>query len=158
MHSSWLHPSFPSLVGRIVFWLYVVAVSYLSNKCPLNVQMPFSLLGDMVIQQTFLTPTGLFLISMAIMYLITALLHPEEFCMFIIIVLSIISHFLCDVASCHVTFFGFVSFSFLQSWLSMVWCISSASPVDISFWPSTRWLTWTMCPGAQGKPTSNALF
>uniref|UniRef100_A0A669C5Y3 chitin synthase n=1 Tax=Oreochromis niloticus TaxID=8128 RepID=A0A669C5Y3_ORENI len=39
----------------------------------------FSIIGDMVIQQTFLTPTGLFLISMAIMYLITALLHPEEF-------------------------------------------------------------------------------
>uniref|UniRef100_A0A3Q0R7P3 chitin synthase n=1 Tax=Amphilophus citrinellus TaxID=61819 RepID=A0A3Q0R7P3_AMPCI len=39
----------------------------------------FSIIGDMVIQETFLTPTGLFLISMAIMYLITALLHPEEF-------------------------------------------------------------------------------
>lgn len=75
--------------------------------------MPFSPLGDMVIQQTFLTPTGLFLISMAIMYLITALLHPEEFCMFIIIVLNIISHFLCDVALCHVTFFWFCFLFFL---------------------------------------------
>ncbi|XP_037609379.1 chitin synthase 1 [Sebastes umbrosus] len=38
----------------------------------------FSIIGDMVIQGTFLTPTGLFLVSMAIMYLVTALLHPEE--------------------------------------------------------------------------------
>ncbi|XP_074522635.1 chitin synthase 1 [Halichoeres trimaculatus] len=39
----------------------------------------FSIIGDMVVQETFVTPTGLFLISMAIMYLVTALLHPEEF-------------------------------------------------------------------------------
>uniref|UniRef100_A0A3Q3J8L9 chitin synthase n=1 Tax=Monopterus albus TaxID=43700 RepID=A0A3Q3J8L9_MONAL len=39
----------------------------------------FSIIGDMVIQGTFLTPTGLFLVSMTIMYFITALLHPEEF-------------------------------------------------------------------------------
>lgn len=32
----------------------------------------------MVIQGTFLTPTGLFLVSMAIMYAVTAILHPEE--------------------------------------------------------------------------------
>lgn len=36
------------------------------------------LLGDMVVQGTFLTPTGVFLVSMAIMYLVTAILHPEE--------------------------------------------------------------------------------
>lgn len=39
----------------------------------------FSIIGDMVMQGTFLTPTGVFLISMAIMYMITAILHPEEF-------------------------------------------------------------------------------
>ena len=38
-----------------------------------------SLSGDMVMQGTFLTPTGVFLVSMTIMYLVTALLHPEEF-------------------------------------------------------------------------------
>ncbi|KAM9408301.1 chitin synthase 1 [Pholidichthys leucotaenia] len=43
----------------------------------------FSIIGDMVVQGTFLTPTGVFLVSMAIMYLITALLHPEEFGMII---------------------------------------------------------------------------
>ncbi|XP_044051750.1 chitin synthase 1 [Siniperca chuatsi] len=43
----------------------------------------FSIIGDMVIQGTFLTPTGLFLISMAIMYMVTAILHPEEFGMII---------------------------------------------------------------------------
>ncbi|KAM7015137.1 chitin synthase 1 [Tautogolabrus adspersus] len=43
----------------------------------------FSIIGDMVVQDTFLTPTGLFLVSMAIMYLVTALLHPEEFGMII---------------------------------------------------------------------------
>lgn len=42
------------------------------------------LLGDMVIQGTFLTPTGLFLVSMAIMYMVTAILHPEEFGMVIL--------------------------------------------------------------------------
>lgn len=36
------------------------------------------ILGDMVIQQTFITPTGLFLVSGAIMYLVTAILHPQE--------------------------------------------------------------------------------
>ncbi|XP_041645086.1 chitin synthase 1 [Cheilinus undulatus] len=43
----------------------------------------FSIIGDMVIQGTFLTPTGLFLVSMAIMYLVTAILHPEEFGMIV---------------------------------------------------------------------------
>lgn len=39
----------------------------------------FSIIGDMVIQGTFLTPTGVFLVSMTVMYLVTAILHPEEF-------------------------------------------------------------------------------
>ncbi|XP_042343741.1 chitin synthase 1 [Plectropomus leopardus] len=43
----------------------------------------FSIIGEMVMQGTFLTPTGLFLVSMAIMYAVTALLHPEEFGMII---------------------------------------------------------------------------
>ncbi|XP_046885830.1 chitin synthase 1 [Hypomesus transpacificus] len=43
----------------------------------------FSIIGDMVQQETFLTPTGLFLVSMTIMYLVTAILHPEEFSMII---------------------------------------------------------------------------
>ncbi|KAM7423963.1 hypothetical protein PAMA_000360 [Pampus argenteus] len=43
----------------------------------------FSIIGEMVVQGTFMTPTGLFLISMAIMYLVTAILHPEEFGMII---------------------------------------------------------------------------
>ena len=34
-------------------------------------------------QGTFITPTGLFLVSMAIMYLVTAILHPQEFTMII---------------------------------------------------------------------------
>lgn len=43
----------------------------------------FSIIGDMVVQGTFLTPTGVFLVSMAIMYLVTAILHPEEFGMIV---------------------------------------------------------------------------
>ncbi|XP_031435213.1 chitin synthase 1 [Clupea harengus] len=43
----------------------------------------FSIIGDMVKQGTFITPTGLFLVSMAIMYLVTAILHPQEFTMII---------------------------------------------------------------------------
>ncbi|XP_061670253.1 chitin synthase 1 [Syngnathoides biaculeatus] len=39
----------------------------------------FSIVGDMVVEGTFLTPTGVFLVSMTIMYLVTAILHPEEF-------------------------------------------------------------------------------
>ncbi|KAK9963906.1 hypothetical protein ABG768_005125 [Culter alburnus] len=38
----------------------------------------FSIIGDMVIQQTFITPTGLFLVSGAILYMVTAILHPQE--------------------------------------------------------------------------------
>ncbi|XP_064173371.1 chitin synthase 1 [Anguilla rostrata] len=43
----------------------------------------FSIIGDMVIQGTFITPTGIFLVSMTILYLVTALLHPQEFTLII---------------------------------------------------------------------------
>ncbi|XP_061084719.1 chitin synthase 1 [Conger conger] len=43
----------------------------------------FSIIGDMVIQGTFITPTGLFLVSMTILYLVTAILHPQEFSLII---------------------------------------------------------------------------
>ncbi|KAI7805691.1 hypothetical protein IRJ41_014541, partial [Triplophysa rosa] len=39
----------------------------------------FSIIGDMVKQGTFITPTGLFLVSGAILYMVTAILHPQEF-------------------------------------------------------------------------------
>uniref|UniRef100_A0A672R8E9 chitin synthase n=1 Tax=Sinocyclocheilus grahami TaxID=75366 RepID=A0A672R8E9_SINGR len=38
----------------------------------------FSIIGDMVKQETFITPTGLFLVSGAILYMVTAILHPQE--------------------------------------------------------------------------------
>ncbi|KAI2653476.1 Chitin synthase chs-1 [Labeo rohita] len=38
-----------------------------------------SIIGDLVRQNTFLTPSGLFLIGMVALYLITAALHPQEF-------------------------------------------------------------------------------
>ncbi|XP_050981710.1 chitin synthase 1 isoform X2 [Labeo rohita] len=38
----------------------------------------FSIIGDMVKQGTFITPTGLFLVSGAILYMVTAILHPQE--------------------------------------------------------------------------------
>ncbi|XP_059421125.1 chitin synthase chs-1-like [Carassius carassius] len=38
-----------------------------------------SIIGDLVRQQTFMTPSGLFLIGIVAMYLITAALHPQEF-------------------------------------------------------------------------------
>ncbi|XP_067276424.1 chitin synthase chs-1-like [Pseudorasbora parva] len=37
------------------------------------------IIGDLVRQKTFLTPSGLFLIGMVVLYLITAALHPQEF-------------------------------------------------------------------------------
>ncbi|KAM4602913.1 chitin synthase 1 [Polymixia lowei] len=43
----------------------------------------FSIIGDMVMQGTFITPTGIFLLSMTVMYLVTAVLHPEEFGMIV---------------------------------------------------------------------------
>ncbi|XP_051920060.1 chitin synthase 1 [Hippocampus zosterae] len=43
----------------------------------------FSIIGDIVIQGTILTPTGVFLVSMTIMYSVTAILHPEECAMII---------------------------------------------------------------------------
>ncbi|KAL0964674.1 hypothetical protein UPYG_G00327420 [Umbra pygmaea] len=43
----------------------------------------FAIIGDMAVQGTFITPTGLFLVSMAAMYLVTAILHPQEFSMII---------------------------------------------------------------------------
>lgn len=35
--------------------------------------------GQMVEEQTFVTPAGIFFISMVVMYIITAALHPKEF-------------------------------------------------------------------------------
>ncbi|MCI4394924.1 hypothetical protein PGIGA_G00174580 [Pangasianodon gigas] len=43
----------------------------------------FSIIGDMVKEGTFITPTGIFLVSMAILYLVTAILHPQEFGMIV---------------------------------------------------------------------------
>ncbi|XP_036403039.1 chitin synthase 1 [Megalops cyprinoides] len=43
----------------------------------------FSIIGDMVIQETFITPTGIFLVSMSILYVVTAILHPQEFSLII---------------------------------------------------------------------------
>ncbi|XP_053090629.1 chitin synthase chs-1-like [Pangasianodon hypophthalmus] len=50
-----------------------------------------SIIGDIVRNQTFMTPSGLFLISMTLLYLITAALHPQEFSLVIYGVL----YFLC---------------------------------------------------------------
>lgn len=47
---------------------------------------------------------------------------------------------------------------FLQGILSMVWCISSVSPVDTCYSPSTHWLTCTLLRGEQENPISNALI
>ncbi|KAL6466367.1 hypothetical protein MHYP_G00241710 [Metynnis hypsauchen] len=38
----------------------------------------FAIIGDMIKEETFITPTGIFLISMTVLYLITAILHPME--------------------------------------------------------------------------------
>ncbi|XP_048456933.1 chitin synthase chs-2-like [Rhincodon typus] len=38
-----------------------------------------SIIGELVKENTFITPTGLFFISMMILYLSTAMLHPQEF-------------------------------------------------------------------------------
>ncbi|KAM9480691.1 chitin synthase chs-2 [Clarias gariepinus] len=50
-----------------------------------------SIIGDLVRSQTFMTPSGLFLISMTLLYLITAALHPQEFSLVIYGIL----YFLC---------------------------------------------------------------
>ncbi|XP_060772855.1 chitin synthase chs-2-like isoform X1 [Neoarius graeffei] len=39
----------------------------------------FTIIADMVIEETFFTPSGLFFIGLIIMYVGTALLHPHEF-------------------------------------------------------------------------------
>ncbi|XP_066541790.1 chitin synthase chs-2-like [Hoplias malabaricus] len=38
-----------------------------------------AIIGDIVKEQTFMTPSGLFAISMTLLFLITAALHPQEF-------------------------------------------------------------------------------
>ncbi|KAL2083535.1 hypothetical protein ACEWY4_021308 [Coilia grayii] len=38
-----------------------------------------SIIGDMVLEGTFMTPSGLFFIGIVTMYIVTALLHPSEF-------------------------------------------------------------------------------
>ncbi|XP_069463810.1 chitin synthase chs-2-like [Ambystoma mexicanum] len=49
-----------------------------------------SIIGDMVQEETFMTPTGLFLIFMSLVYIFTALLHPQEFPMLVYGLLYII--------------------------------------------------------------------
>ncbi|XP_062375071.1 chitin synthase chs-2-like [Sardina pilchardus] len=39
----------------------------------------FSIIGDMVVEGTFMTPSGLFFIGITTMYIVTAMLHPHEF-------------------------------------------------------------------------------
>lgn len=70
------------------FTVYNALLKYVDIACSIflhfNVMSLYVIpLGDMVQQETFLTPTGLFLVSMTIMYLVTAILHPEEFSMII---------------------------------------------------------------------------
>uniref|UniRef100_A0A8B9JJK8 chitin synthase n=1 Tax=Astyanax mexicanus TaxID=7994 RepID=A0A8B9JJK8_ASTMX len=43
----------------------------------------FAIIGDMVKEGTFITPTGIFLVSMTVLYLVTAILHPMEFGMIV---------------------------------------------------------------------------
>ncbi|KAI5628169.1 hypothetical protein C0J50_2659, partial [Silurus asotus] len=38
-----------------------------------------AIIGDLVVQGTFVTPSGLFFIGIIVMYIVTALLHPHEF-------------------------------------------------------------------------------
>ncbi|XP_032880921.1 chitin synthase chs-2-like [Amblyraja radiata] len=38
-----------------------------------------SIIGEMIREKTFITPTGVFFISMVVLFLSTALLHPQEF-------------------------------------------------------------------------------
>ncbi|XP_037341431.2 chitin synthase 1 [Pungitius pungitius] len=77
-----------------VFYIIVCFVAKANNQITIAAIMSilyaflmtasfFSIIGDMVVQGTFLTPTGLFLVSMAIMYAVTAILHPEEWGMII---------------------------------------------------------------------------
>lgn len=47
--------------------------------------------GDIVVQGTFLTPSGLFFIGITMMYIATALLHPHEFHLIIFGLLYFIS-------------------------------------------------------------------
>ncbi|XP_056622004.1 chitin synthase chs-2-like [Triplophysa dalaica] len=42
-----------------------------------------SIIGDLIRNNTFITPSGLFLIGMVLLYLITAALHPQEFSLII---------------------------------------------------------------------------
>uniref|UniRef100_A0A4W4ELV7 chitin synthase n=1 Tax=Electrophorus electricus TaxID=8005 RepID=A0A4W4ELV7_ELEEL len=50
-----------------------------------------SIIGDMVMEGTFLTPTGVFFVGISAMYVITAILHPNEFHLIIYGLLYIIS-------------------------------------------------------------------
>ncbi|XP_053565154.1 chitin synthase chs-2-like, partial [Bombina bombina] len=82
-----------SLILAITPPAMYIGVCYLtSTKTQINIAAVLSVLyaflmtatflciiGDMVKQETFVTPTGIFLISMALIYIVTALVHPQEF-------------------------------------------------------------------------------
>ncbi|XP_053568222.1 chitin synthase chs-2-like [Bombina bombina] len=82
-----------SLISAITPPAVYIGVCYLTNtKTQIKIAAVLSvgyaflmtatflcIIGDMVKQGTFATPTGIFLISMALIYIVIALLHPQEF-------------------------------------------------------------------------------
>ncbi|XP_075719841.1 chitin synthase chs-2-like [Rhinoderma darwinii] len=78
-------PAFFTLVCYIAKPSTQIKIAACLSICYVFLMMAtfLSIIGDLVRQQTFMTPTGLFLISMSIIYVITALLHPQEFSLLI---------------------------------------------------------------------------
>uniref|UniRef100_A0A8C4SKN7 chitin synthase n=1 Tax=Erpetoichthys calabaricus TaxID=27687 RepID=A0A8C4SKN7_ERPCA len=66
-------PDFQVMIASImsVLYAFLMTATFLS------------IIGQMIKEETFITPSGLFLVSMSILYLTTALLHPQEFTLLI---------------------------------------------------------------------------
>ncbi|XP_066506304.1 chitin synthase chs-1-like [Hoplias malabaricus] len=77
----------PAFYTAICFWLgHTRSGIQISIAAVLSIIYAFlmtatllSIVADMVLQNTFFTPSGLFFIGITSMYIITALLHPHEF-------------------------------------------------------------------------------
>ncbi|XP_072907200.1 chitin synthase chs-2-like isoform X2 [Hemitrygon akajei] len=79
-------------LGIIPPALYILICYYVKSDTQINIAAVLSIfyaflmiatimsiVGEIVREQTFITPTGLFFISMMILFVSTALLHPQEF-------------------------------------------------------------------------------
>ncbi|KAI1883868.1 hypothetical protein AGOR_G00236460 [Albula goreensis] len=87
-----IHPNNALILATVPPFIYLILCFQLKSDTQITIAAVMSVLyaflmtatilsviGQMVEEQTFMTPSGLFFISMVLMYVVTAAFHPQEF-------------------------------------------------------------------------------